>query len=173
MMLYTFPLYNVTICDFCELLKLCMSDYNKYALQYGITKFNNDAKCLLSHCILKRCCDVALETKNSKAIFYYSMDCIKVNNDENDVLKTFIHKLIAECIKKLPLTWYCSSKPIDYYRNLIENNMGLSFLMQISNADKHKYSYDKAIKFINKYKLVFLNNNYFNCLKTRCLLLNT
>jgi hypothetical protein len=141
--------------------------------QYHIKRFDSNAKRVLTHCIIKHCCDVAMGITQGKVVFYYSSECIQVLFDENNKIKEFIHKLIMEATKKLPLTWYCSSKPIEYYRKLIDNNQGTSFLMQISDGDKVKYSYDKSIKFIDKYKLVFLNNNYFNCLKTKCLLLNT
>jgi hypothetical protein len=172
-MLHSFPLYNVTICNFCELLKCILTEYNDIMQQYHVNRFDSNAKRVLTHCIIKHCCDVAMGITQGKVVFYYSSECIQVPEDENDKIKEFIHKLIMEATKKLPLTWYCSSKPIDYYRKLINNNQGMSFLMQISNGDKVKYSYDKAARFITKYKLVFLNNNYFNCLKTKCMLLNT
>lgn len=172
-MLHSFPLYNVTICNFCELLHSILNEYTLLIEQYHIKQFDSNAKRVLTHCIIKHCCDVAMGITQGKVVFYYSSECIQVLFDENNKIKEFIHKLIMEATKKLPLTWYCSSKPIEYYIKLIDNNQGTSFLMQISDGDKVKYSYDKSIKFIDKYKLVFLNNNYFNCLKTKCLLLNT
>ena len=172
-MLHSFPLYNVTICNFCELLQCILIEYNDLVQQYHIKRFDSNAKRVLTHCIIKHCCDVAMGITQGKVVFYYSSECIQVPDDENGKIKEFIHKLIMEATKKLPLTWYCSSKPIEYYNKLISNNQGTSFLMQISNGDKIKYSYDKATRFIDKYKLVFLNNNYFNCLKTKCMLLNT
>jgi hypothetical protein len=141
--------------------------------QYHIERFDSNAKRVLTHCIIKHCCDVAMGITQGKVVFYYSSECIEVLGDEKGEIKEFIHKIIMEATKKLPLTWYCSSKPIEYYNKLINNNQGTSFLMQISNGDKIKYSYNKAARFANKYKLVFLNNNYFNCLKTKCMLLNT
>lgn len=172
-MIHEYPLFNVTLCDFCKLLQQALAEYNKLAYEYHIDKFDINAKRVLTHCIIKHCCDVAMGITQGKVVFYYNYECIQVHGEHADKIKEFIHKLIKETTKKLPLTWYCSSKPIDYYRSLVQNNHGLSFLMQISNADKLNYKFDKAKRFIDKYQLSFLNDNYFNCLKTRCMLLNT
>lgn len=172
-MIHEYPLFNVTLCDFCTLLQHALVEYNKITYEYHIDKFDTNAKRVLTHCIIKHCCDVAMGITRGKVVFYYNDKCIQVHGDEDGKIKEFIHKLIKETTKKLPLTWYCSSKPIIYYQELITNNHGMSFLMQISNDDKQNYKFERSKKFINKYQLSFLNDNYFNCLKTRCMLLNT
>lgn len=167
--IYSFPLHNVSICDFCSALNECLTQYTKLAQEYSIQSFDSDAKKLLTHCIVQFCCDTALQIPKGKIVFYYSEHCIAVDDGE---IRAFILKLLKEIHKQLPLSWYCSSKPLNYYLNLISHNLAISFLMQIENSNKHNYSYSKAKRFINKYKLIFLNDQYFNNLKTRCWLLN-
>lgn len=171
-MIHEFPLYNISICDFCEVFNAkIFREYTQYCIDYNITAFNKDAKRLMVHCIIKTCCDIALNVKQGKITFYYNRDCLKI--PDADEITDFVHKTIASCAKKLPISWYCSSKPLKYYLHIIEQQQGNSFLLQVSNKTKTKYTFDKALSYINKNQLTFLNDNYFTCLKTRCLLLNT
>lgn len=172
-MIHQFPLYNVTICDFCVLLRSITPTYSRMIDTYHINSFNRDAKRLLTHCIIQACCDTALGISHGKIVFYYNRECMIDSNIVSSEIAEFIHKLIQECTKKLPITWYCSSKPLSYYLDIIKKHQGNSFLFEISNKNKAKYTFDRAIKYITQHKLTFLNDQYFNSLKTRCLLLNT
>lgn len=172
-MIHAFPLYNVSICDFCEAFNTIIAkNYMKYCSDYDITSFNKTAKQVLTHCIIQACCDVALSVEQGKIIFYYNKECLKIQDDAGEIAE-FVHKTIAVCAKKLPISWYCSSRPLKYYLHIIEQQQGNSFLLQISNKTKSNYTFDKALSYINKNQLTFLNDHYFTCLKTRCLLLNT
>ena len=172
-MIHKFPFYNVTICDFCTLLQSIVVDYRKFIDEYHIESFNKDAKQLLTHCVIQKCCDICMGVETGRVVFYYNKECIADTNLVTQEVSEFLHVLIKECAKKLPISWYCSSKPLSYYLSIIEKHQGMSFLVEISNKNKTGYRFDKALKYISKHKLTFLNDQYFNCLKTRCLLLNT
>lgn len=173
-MKHSFPLYNITIFDFCKIFNdIVVQQYNSLCLEYNITKFDVTAKRLLTHCMIKTCCDHLMQVESGKVCFFYSRSCIEENILLPQDIKDFLHKCITECSRKLPISLYCSSKPLQYYIELIENHQGISFLLQLSNKSKAKYSFDKAHKFITKNQLTFLNENYFSCLRTRCCLLNS
>ena len=172
-MLHPFPLYNVTLCNFCEVFKDIIKDYHDLYDSYGLVKFDIDAKKLLQHCIIKRCCDIALSIPTGKVVFYYSSKCLQVSDPNDGPVLRETHKIIKSAVHNLPITWYCSSQPLDYYLKIISAHQGTSFLVEVSNNSKDTYTFSRALKYIQKSKLTFLNDRYFNDLKTRCLLLNT
>lgn len=166
-LLHYFPLHNITICDFCELLKSIINDYNNLCTQYNVNEFKATAKRLLTHCIIINCCNTAISVEKGKVIFYYNDDCINLTPE----LTQYIQKIIDDCRKNMPISWYCSSKPLSYYIGLIEQHQATSFLTQLRN-NKRKYTFDRAFKYLTAKKLTFLNDHYFRDLKTRCLLVN-
>lgn len=174
-MTYSFPLYNVTICDFCEVFNTqIVPEFNKLCKEYNITDLDTSAKRLLTHAIIKTCCDIAMQLREGSIVFFYNKQCIQWNGDLKTEISELVYKIIQQCIKSLPISWYCSSKPLTYYIGLIENHQGSSFLLQLnSKSTKNSYTFSKALKYIQKNKLNFLNDQYFSCLKTRCLLINT
>jgi hypothetical protein len=149
------------------------AEYCNYTKEYQINAFDALAKRLLIHCIVEKCCNAALSIQTGKVVFFYNKECLKWDNCDAEEIVNFTHKTIKQCTKVLPITWYCSSKTLQYYLNIIDKQQGSSFLLQISNKMKTSYTFDRALKYIQKNKLTFLNDHYFTCLKTRCLLLNT
>lgn len=173
-MIHSFPLYNVTLIDFCKIFQHeIAAEYCNFTKEYQLNSFDASAKRLLIHCIVKTCCNAALSISVGKVVFFYNKECLMWNNNDAEEIVEFVHKTIKQCTKVLPITWYCSSKPLQYYLDIIEKQQGSSFLLQISNKMKASYTFDKALKYIQKNKLTFLNDHYFASLKTRCLLLNT
>lgn len=173
-MIHSFPLYNVTLIDFCQMFQdEIASKYCNFTKEYQIDAFDAAAKRLLIHCIVQTCCNAALSVQMGKVVFFYNKECLKWNNNDSQEIIEFAHKTIKQCAKVLPITWYCSSKSLQYYLNIINKQQGSSFLLQVSNKNKSSYTFSKALKYIQKNKLTFLNDHYFASLKTRCLLLNT
>lgn len=172
-MIYNFPLYNVTICNFCEMVDDIMTEFHTLCDRLLLSTFDKSAKRLLTHCIIQKCCKECLAITSGKVVFYYNKECIDYKGEYALEINAHINSVIIDCTKKLPISWYNSSKPLSYYLNIISKNQGTSFLIEVSNKTKEKYTFDRALKYINKHKLVFLNDHYFNSLKTRCFLLNT
>lgn len=171
-MIYPFPLYNVTICDFCAEFNTVQHNVFRQCLQYSIKSEGIDYKRILTHNIIEHCCKIISSIKTGKIVFFYNKQCLKLLLTDFPTTVDIADKVITECIKHLPISWYNSSKPISYYIDLISKDQGTSFLLDVSNRSKFNYTFDRAQKYANKNGLNFLSS-YFTDLKNKCLLVNT
>jgi len=173
-MLHQYPIYNVSVCVFNELFDYIKEQLNALCIFYNISSCDADYKKLLIHCTVKACCDVVIEQRNTKLVFFVQPSKIDFGGTLDDVkVSKWFPTIIKSIQNNLPLKWYNSSHEFSYFQNLIYQDKGISFLHQLSNKQTKQYTFYKAHKFAQKYELTFLSRNYFNNLKMQYNLLNT
>lgn len=174
-MVYSYPLYNVSICNFNELFEFIKQQLQAQCIKYNLSKCDNDYKKMLMHCIVKACCDVVAQHKDTKLVFFVQPATLQCSDTLNNIkVCKWIPSILKTIQRYLPLKWYESSHDLDYFTQLINQNKGISFLHQISNKQiKVNYTFSKAHNFAKRYNLNFLSRVCFNDLKMRYALLNT
>lgn len=147
-------------------------------------RINSDARKFFFHFIFFETCEYLLNLKNKeKNIIYF--DYKQINKPyhilkhfkEEEVIKN-IYSIILKMIRLLPIRIYASKYSFDYFNHLLGKNDGkaretLNFIKHSINLTTfEKYTFAKLKRFTFKNNLVFLNQTYFNQLKTKQLLIN-
>jgi len=95
---------------------------------------------------------------------------------EKDIL-TVLLKIIKKLNNALPIILHVSKLSLEYLKHLIDISDGKSTLtinsirLKCDKLDISKYTFSNIKKMTKKYDLTFLNNDYFNRLSTKLLLI--
>jgi len=79
-MVYNYPIYNVSICNFNELFEFVKQQLHAQCIKYNLAKCDNDYKKMLMHCIVKACCDVVAQHKDTKLVFFVQPSTLQCND---------------------------------------------------------------------------------------------
>ena len=141
---------------------------------------NANTKKFFFHFLILSICEKILKS-NGKSIIYFNntqLDESSINRyfTENELL-LFLTKTLRRIEKLLPIKIYISKYSIDYLNHLLEKNDGKaqttvnSMVSKINKIDISKYTFSEVKKFTKRYDLTFLNQDYFNRLSTKLLLI--
>jgi hypothetical protein len=170
-------------------------DFNKLftsIIQYNIVNNLHDLECLhksisnrlvkkiFLHWVIFEMCEKILD-KNEKSVVYFNYtqieecDILKYYK-ENDILN-FLSYSLRRVEKLLPVKIYISKYSIDYLSHLLSKKDGKAYttvnsiITKMNNIDITKFTFSGVKKFTKQYELSFLNNDYFNRLSTKQLML--
>lgn len=154
---------------------------NLHELNYLHKRISNRlVKKIFLHWIIYEMCENILNRKN-KSVIYFNFtqieecDIMKYYN-EKDIL-TFLSYSLRKIEKLLPIKIYISKYSIDYLSHLLSKNDGKAYttvnsiVTKMNNIDITKFTFSGVKKFTKQYELSFLNNDYFNRLSTKQLML--
>lgn len=175
--------YNFKIFDFApickEISRRTLIDIEKYGFLSN-PKFSKDVKRLLMHHTIHCICEFFIKNKKRVPIvLYYEMNSyftkLHAFYGSSDV-SLHLHKIILTVCKILPVRIYISCVPFNLTKAQIDKNTGegVDFLKsmeyRLQQYDFSSYTFSKIKLYTNRHKLIFLNNEYFNQLKTKNLL---
>lgn len=175
--------YNFKILDFTpvsrEISRSMLDDMGKYNLLEN-AKFSKDIKKLLLHHTIHCVCENYLKRrKNTPTILYFEVNGYDTKLHAffgESVVNEQLHKIILKIKNILPVRVYIGSIPFDVIKQQIDDNTGegVDFLktLEIYNnqCDMSKFTFSRVRQYTDRHKLTFLNEDYFNRLKTKQLL---
>ena len=176
--------YNFKIINFApvskEISKLMLSDMEKYNFLKN-PKFSKDIKRLLLHHTIHSICNFFIKNKSGiPAVLYFEIlgysTKFHVFYGESEVNR-YLHSIMLKLKKILPVRIYIGSIPFEELKQAVDNNTGegVDFLKTtetyLEQYDFSKYTFSKIKLYTNRHKLNFLNQDYFNQLKTKNLLI--
>ena len=179
--------YNLTLIDLYSVVDdLIEAPFITACQEHGLLKkplkFNPDVTKLWYHNFILHICNQIMEVKNGQVVF-----CLPNKVSESLELRQYIRFRImvkniiiaAQRIANiLPVTFLATFEyeTLDKFCEGIKNNKGeaidllKSAINKVSKHKKKPYSLQAAKKFTAKYKLFFLNKEYFDQLKVKSLL---
>ena len=143
--------------------------------------WNHDKMKAISKTIHEEELIVEFLEKTEKSVVYFNYtqieecDILKYYK-ENDVLN-FLSYSLRRVEKLLPVKIYISKYSIDYLSHLLSKKDGKAYttvnsiITKMNNIDITKFTFSGVKKFTKQYELSFLNNDYFNRLSTKQLML--
>jgi hypothetical protein len=177
-------LYDLNLINFNEMFSKeiqfdIINDLHKFELLDKSIN-NKDTNKIFLHYIIYHICNKILKMNSKSVIFfnYNQLDECELMKyySEKDIL-TVMLKIINKLNNLLPIILHISKLSIDYLKHLIEIGDGKSFLtinsirLKCDKLDTAKYTFSGVKKMTKKYDLTFLNNDYFNRLSTKLLLI--
>ena len=136
---------------------------------------------IFHHYVIFNFCEAILKNKtDKKSVLFFNNtqieECSLSNYyNEEDIIK-HISSIINRMNRILPVKTYISRYSIPYFKHLLEKQQGrghmlLNDIQQNTSKDFAKYSFNKAKQFAKRYELTWLNEEYFNYLSTKFLLI--
>jgi hypothetical protein len=157
-----------------ELVKLNLIQISNY--KHLISFKDQDVKRLLLHCLTLNICNGVINQKNKfKKIIFVQPNLINCkielfNYCNCQDFTNYINHILSKLNKLLPVVIYKSKIPIDFknYTLLIGMLKGSfeetinNMLINYQKQGQQIFSYKKLFKFVSKYKLKFLDKEYFS-----------
>jgi len=177
-----FAEHNFCLVNFYFLLAECevglITDLHDYGL-LKTEKITKDVKTLLLHHLIHHICEYVLKYKGKeKNVIYYSdqipntIQLLK-HFQETD-LETLFKKTVQKLKKVLPLRIHCNHlefREIFYSKQGKREEIIARIKQTLDSTDITQFSFSKTNLFTKRYKLTFLNKEYFNSIKTKQLLI--
>jgi len=159
---------------------LLLSDLRRYSCT-GEGKIEKTTQRFFRHHIIHEMCEYAMHCKQHKAIFYVNTDDL-VDTETWDLFnESDLRKLLGKLIKiiqsKLPLRVYMSEYPFEYFVNSYKNGKNIALKINtdielLVGRDNSSFLFDKIKTYVKKTDLYFLDQVYFNQLRSKMLLLS-
>lgn len=179
--------YNICLLNFEDLFyKKIETDLTDNLHKYLLLKnrINSQARKFFFHHIIFEICEFLLNQKNKeKNIIFFNYRQINTNYgllkyfSEEDILKN-LHGVLLKIKNLLPVRIFISKYTFEYFKHLNERNDGKAIetinnlKYYINNTEYENYTFSRIKKFTLKNDLTFLNQKYFNLLKTKQLLIS-
>jgi len=126
-------------------------------------------------------CEEILKSKSKgKHILFFNntqlLECSILSYLPENIVIVLLSSIIQKIGKVLPVRSYISRYSADYFSFLLKEGDGkgkllLNELRKESMVDSFNYSFNTINKFTYKYGLNWLNNEYFNRISTKLLLI--
>lgn len=181
--------HNIELIDATDLLvDTIIPDWIDYMHEYSHDSLNKSTKLkFFYHFFIKNVCDTLLNNRSSiKKVLFITL---RKQNNTNTVLKNRLDAIDCEeeeffllvkgLVNKLecnfPLKFYISTYSYEKFMQLHKDGDGLAVYhintlkIKMEKMSKRQYQYNLVNKFIKKYELVWLDENYFNNMKTKLL----
>ena len=142
---------------------------------------NIDCKKLFYHHVIYNLCQaILMDTNKKKHVLFFNdtqlPECSLMKfYSEADIIK---HILIVmnKMRSMLPIKVYISKYSLSYFDHLLETKHGrgqllLNDIQKNTDKDFDKFTFSKVKIFTKRYELTWLNNDYFNRLSTKFLLI--
>lgn len=180
-----FKQYNFQILDFYSLFNKkieinIINDLHKYGLLKN--RITTHAKLFFYHHIILEICEYLLHSKTKeKHIIYFNntqisdLQILKYFKEE-EVLK-LLNQILTRIKYLLPIKIFISNISIDFLTHLLEKKDGRSteiisnIRSYLESVNLEKYTFSRVKTFTKKNNLIFLNNDYFNRLKSKQLII--
>ena len=183
---------RITLIDGLSIIERCqydiISDLEMYEMldkQRHININKIDTQRVFYFYILKNICDTVMEsnsstrcvvTLNNNCVSDYSFDIINLYGVETDKFCSFVSRLFKRMNNILPTQFYIQHDQACF--NQLENmstpgeyrEMINDILAQHDKKSRKSFTFEKAKKFIDKYGLTYLNNEYFSKVKIKSLM---
>jgi hypothetical protein len=157
-----------------------VNDLHKYGLLEKSLSNTTVRKIFYHHTILNFCDAILKNKTDKKSVLFFNNtqleDCSLLQFfNEDDIIK-YISAVINKMKLILPVKTYISRYSVPYFKHLLEKQQGrghmlLNDIQQNTAKDFTKYSFSKAKQFAKRYELIWLNQEYFNYLSTKFLLI--
>lgn len=183
---------RITLVDGLSIIEQCqydiISDLEMYEMldkQQHININKIDTQRVFYFYILKNICDTVMNsnsstrcvvTLNNNCVSDYSFDIINLYGVETDKFCSFVSRLFKRMNNILPTQFYIQHDQTCFkqlenvstsgeYREMIND-----ILAQHDKKSHKSFTFEKAKKFIDKYGLTYLNNEYFSKVKIKSLM---
>ena len=181
--------YNIELIDITDILAdTVLPDWIDYMHEFSVdpTKKAHKLK-IFYHFFIKTVCDLLLDADiSTKKVLFLNLRQERIPNTilrnraaaagyNDSEFYLLVKGLITKLERNFPLKFYISSYSYDKFLKLIDSGDGHAVyhinLMRIKldTIGKNKYQYNLVNKFIKKYELTWLDENYFNSFKTKLL----
>ena len=142
---------------------------------------NIDAKRIFYHYTIYNFCEAILKNKSDKkSVLFFNNTQIedtilsKFFPDE-DIIKNTVY-VLNKMKAILPVKVYISKYSLPYFDHLLKSRQGrgdllLNDIQKNTNKQFERYTFSNAKKFARRYELTWLNEEYFNRLSTKFLLI--
>lgn len=175
--------YNFKIIDFTSIIKevsnFVLKDIEVYNL-IEVTKLSRDIKRLITHHTIHQVCEVLLKKKNKVPyILFYSEGSYSTELHKHfgaDAVNDYLNNLVSRMRQLLPVRIFVTSLSFNTIKIHIDCNSGegIEFLTNIKNYsdnfDNVTFTFSKIKNYAKRNGLTFLDEDYFNQLKTKQLL---
>jgi hypothetical protein len=181
-------LYNIELLDITEELSYnIMREWVDYLFEFKLLDSSKISKSkVFYHFFIKRISDLIVESPNNcKKILFLTIcnekkcDIVLKNrisqaNFEESEFFTMIKGLIYKIERNFPIKFIASTKSFSDYSDYLHKTPGkINYLrLKIEKSDFTKFTYSKILKFTKRYDLSWLNENYFNTIKSKLLLIS-
>lgn len=157
-----------------------VNDLHKYdLLEKSIN--NSLVKKVIYHYCIYNFCEAILQNKtDKKSLLFFNNtqleECsLQEYYNEDDIIN-ILTNIMLKIKKILPVKTYISRYSLMYFKHLLELRKGrgdllLNDIQKNTNKDYSKYTFNNAKKFAKRYDLIWLNEEYFNKLSTKFLLI--
>ena len=142
---------------------------------------NSMVRKIFHHYTIFNFCEAILKNNtDKKSVLFFNNtqmeECSLMNYYHEDDIVKHISSVINRMSRILPVKTYISRYSIPYFKHLLEMRQGrghmlLNNIQQNTSKDYSKYSFNKAKQFAKRYELLWLNEEYFNYLSTKFLLI--
>ncbi len=177
--------YNISLVN-------CNTIFSKYAsdsIVDDLFKFNlldkslNNvvSKRIFYHYTIYNFCEAILKNKtNKKSVLFFNNTQLEDTVLEKYFTQTEIIKNIVYVLNKmksiLPVKVYISKYSLPYFDHLLKNRQGrgdllLNDIQKNTEKQFERFTFNNAKKFTKRYELVWLNQEYFDKLSTKFLLI--
>lgn len=181
--------YNIELIDITDLLAdTILPDWIDYMHEFAIDHSKKSIKLkTFYHFFIKTVCDLLLSADiSTKKVLFINLRQDKIPNTvlrnrvsaigySDSEFYLLLKGLITKLERNFPLKFYISSYSYDKFLKLVESGDGHAIyhinLMRgkLDTIGKNKYQYNLVNKFIKKYELNWLDENYFNGFKAKIL----
>lgn len=183
---------RITLVDGLSIIEQCqydiISDLEMYEMldnQRHININKTETQRVFYFYILKNICDIVMSSNsstrcvvvfNSDCVEDYSFDIIKLYNVDTDNFCSFVNRLFKRMNNILPTQFYtqhnqvCFKQLEDIHSNGECIELINDILSQHDKKTRKNFTFENAKKFIDKYGLTYLNNEYFSQVKIKSLM---
>ena len=184
-MVLELKIHNIVVLDFNELfIKQYQIDILDHLYKFKLLEkslSNSDVKKIFYHSLIHGLCETVLNNNKCKSLLMYNNtqldDCIIKEYYKEENLLSFFDLFFYKLDKMLPVRVYKSKYNLTSLSNLLTLKDARASLVINGIVEKNKeyqlkeYTFEKVKRFSKKYDLTFLNNDYFNRLKTKHILI--
>ena len=159
---------------------LLLSDLRTYAC-IGEGKMEKTARRFFQHHVIHEMCEYAMSSKQYKVVFYINVNDL-VDTETWDlfaegVMRKLLSSLTRTIQSKLPLRVYTSDCTFDCFVDSYKNGKNIALKINadielLASKDTSAFLFDKIKTYVKKTELNFLDQVYFNRLRSKMLLLS-
>ena len=181
-----FKQYNFCLINFDSIFQKkidtdLVNDLHRYNLLKD--RITSDARKFFYHYIILRICETLLNEKSKeKSIIYFNIshlseDCQIFKHFKEEEILRVLNAVALKIKKLLPVRIYISPYSFDFFTHLIEKKDGRGVELvnnircYLESVNFERYTFSCVKTFTMKNNLTFLNQTYFNHLKTKQLLI--
>lgn len=181
-------LYNIELIDITEELSYnIIREWIDYLFEFHLLDAAKTTKLkVFYHFFIKIVSDIIINSsKDCKKIMFLTIPneknvdivlknrIIQANYEESEFF-AMVKGLITKIERNFPIKFVVSSKSYNDYLDFLYKTPGkINYLrLKIEKSDFTKFTYSKILKFTKKYDLSWLNENYFNTIKSKLLLIS-